>query len=124
MLGANFLDQPGLRRRPLLAEAVEELQAGSQARNNGIGIARRVNHYCPCGWLAESLLRWPGKKIVLQQPQPTAAILIRIGNTTRHMVDAFATVNPEILRGSSHGNDPRRDRPGWRDRCVDGLRPA
>lgn len=31
---------------PLLAEAVEKLQAGSQVRNNGIGIVRRVNHCC------------------------------------------------------------------------------
>ena len=23
-----------------------------------------MNHYCQCGWLDESLLRWPGKKIV------------------------------------------------------------
>jgi hypothetical protein len=36
---------------------VEKLQAELQARNNGIGIVRRVILYCLCGWLDESLLR-------------------------------------------------------------------
>jgi hypothetical protein len=40
-----------------MAEAVEELSARRHARNNRIGIVRRVNHYCPCGWLDDSLLR-------------------------------------------------------------------
>jgi hypothetical protein len=40
-----------------MAEAVEKLQAGRQARNNGIGIVRRVTLCCQCGWLGELLLR-------------------------------------------------------------------
>jgi hypothetical protein len=40
-----------------MAEAVEKPQAGRQARNNEIGIVRRVNRYCLCGSLDESLLR-------------------------------------------------------------------
>jgi hypothetical protein len=31
---------------PFLAEAVEKLWAGGQARNNGIGIVGCVNQYC------------------------------------------------------------------------------
>jgi len=54
---------------PFLAEAVEKLQAVSQARNIGIGIVGRVNHYCLCGWLDESMLRQPDLKIVFQQPR-------------------------------------------------------
>jgi hypothetical protein len=42
---------------PLLAEAVEKLWAGSSARNNGIGMVRRVNLYCRSSRLDESLLR-------------------------------------------------------------------
>jgi hypothetical protein len=44
-------------RRRLLAEAVEELRAEGQARNNGIGIVARVIQYCVSGWPDESLLR-------------------------------------------------------------------
>lgn len=55
---------------PILAEAVEELSAESGARNIGIRIVTRVNHYCLGGRPDESLLCWLGPKIVFQQPQP------------------------------------------------------